>query len=70
MFKSLTNYFITNIIKQTYLDIIKKLFVLFYKIIKGLIINNKTLYKKHKKNNYKKNNYYNICFPLIFSTNI
>jgi hypothetical protein len=60
VFRSSTNYSIVNIIEQTRLDTTKALLALFHNIIEGLIANDKTLCKKHKK---KKKNYPDICLP-------
>ncbi|KAI1119320.1 hypothetical protein F5Y14DRAFT_437890 [Nemania sp. NC0429] len=56
---------IYDIIERTRLDIIEELLAPFYKIIEGLITNDKTLCKKHKKKNHRDS-----CLPSMLGTSI
>ncbi|KAI1353266.1 hypothetical protein F5Y01DRAFT_277399 [Xylaria sp. FL0043] len=57
---------IYDIIEQTRLDTIKALLAPFHNILEGLITNDKTLCKKHK----KKRNYPDACLPSMLGTGI
>ncbi|KAI0861661.1 hypothetical protein F4860DRAFT_475817 [Xylaria cubensis] len=56
---------IYDIIEQTRLDTIKALLAPFHNIIESLIMNDKTLCKKHKKKNYP-----GVCLPSMLGTGI
>lgn len=57
---------IYDIIEQTRLDIVKALLAPFHNILEGLITNDKTLCKRHK----KKKNYPDVCLPSMLGTGI